>query len=248
MISIDSIKEKIINICQNYLDRFEGPESVTFNMLPSNASSDSWNVHEHTANFSSENVNGDCGPVACVYLYLLTQNNGRRLRISNDTQFEGSKDVRVKSFVHLFSLLDKAHKDEIFILNNTSRQRRSNITCSDVTLSKNFASRGSEFIQTKLNDFEDSCPMCLNALSNSINVTLSCCQTRYCLKCYIGQVQASLERPTIRDETSQTEFLANANFVIAQQIPCPYCRQAIMCVFLTNSRLTYILVSLNIVI
>ena len=77
MILIKSIKEKIINICQNYLDRFEGPKNVIFNMLSSNASSDFWNLYEHTANFSNKSNNGNCGPVACVYLFCLTQLNGR---------------------------------------------------------------------------------------------------------------------------------------------------------------------------
>ena len=101
-------------------------------MNSSNASSDFWNVYEHTAKFSNKSYNGDCGPVACVYLHLLTQNNGRRVRITNDTQFAGSKDVRVQSFVQLFSLLDKAHKDEIFILHRSSRIHWSNTTSSDV--------------------------------------------------------------------------------------------------------------------
>ena len=134
----------------------------------------------------------------------------------------------------MFSLLDKEHKNDIFILDRSSRIHWSNTTSSDVALSMDFASCNSEFIEIKLSDFEDSCPLCFEKLSNRMNVTLSCCQARYCFNCYIGQIKSSLECPTIRDPTSQTELLAHATFIIAQQIVCCYCRTPIDCVYLTN--------------
>ena len=44
-----------------------------------------------------------------------------------------------------------------------------------------------------------------------------------------------MERPTLNNENSQTELLAYATYVVAQQIMCCFCRKAIDSVFLTNS-------------
>ena len=184
LIPNQTIKEKILNICRNYLDESYDvhQNTVIFHSRSSNPSIGSWNVYQNTSVFSKENFNVDCGPVACVYLSRLTQSNRPCAQMLN--QFEGSKKVCIESFLCLFTLLKTAHDMNLFSYGRSCRVQGSLV--SDIELSQILVSQNQEFLQQQLVDFQHTCMSCIENFSIKINITNPCCHTRICFPCYIG--------------------------------------------------------------
>ena len=147
-------------------------------------------------------------------------------------QFEGSKKVRIESFLRLFTLLKTAHDMNHFSYSRSCRVQ--GLLVSDIELSHSLVSQNEEFLQQQLVSFQHTCGFCVGNFSDTINITNPCCHTRICFPCYIDCLQSTLEPPTIIDPNSETKLLAYCSFIVAQEIKCHLCHQHLNCVYLTN--------------